>query len=102
HPTTPDIYTLSLHDGSSDLKTRLDALRVARHAVAEDKIEDRREHVAGRARRRRRPLRIDARDFDGAQEVEDADDHDQCRVLEQADRKSTRLNSSHVAISYAV
>src|SRR5439155_25607789 len=28
--------------------------------------------------------------------------HDQCGLASQRDRKSTRLNSSHVAISYAV
>src|SRR4051794_22925567 len=66
-------------------KPRLDAFGVARHAVAEDEIEHGGERVSGRTRRRRRPFRIDARDFDRAQEIEDADDHDQCRVLEQAD-----------------
>src|SRR5690625_6761284 len=29
-------------------------------------------------------------------------DENFCTIVEQADRKSTRLNSSHVAISYAV
>src|SRR5690625_6842188 len=42
----------------------------------------------------------------GAQPVdlpgEGQDDVDEQRVLDRADRKSTRLNSSHVAISYAV
>src|SRR5204863_7722993 len=50
------------------------------------------------------PLRIgELRDRDGGQ---DADDHHHDQQLNErktlADRKSTRLNSSHVEISYAV
>ena len=59
--------------------------RIARHAVAEDQIEDRGEGIAGGAGHRRRPFRIDARRLDGHQEIEDADDEHQRRVLEQAD-----------------
>src|SRR5581483_7464151 len=59
--------------------------RIARHAVAERQVEHRRHRVAGGRGHRRCPFRIDARHFDGAQEVEDADDEHQCRILEQAD-----------------
>src|SRR5690606_39793520 len=87
HPAPTGIYTLSLHDAlpilhavSAQLR-RLPALarghreRAVRHCAPAP---------AGAARARRRRS---ARAF---------------AVLEPLDRKSTRLNSSHVKISYAV
>src|ERR1700742_212776 len=59
--------------------------RIARHGVAEGQVKHGGNRIAGRAHHRRCPFRIDARDFDGAQQIENADDEDQGRVLEQAD-----------------
>src|SRR5262249_45679327 len=56
---------------------RLGVSRVAGHPIAEDEIKDRRHRVAGGARHRGRPLRVDARGFDRAQQVEHADDRHQ-------------------------
>src|SRR5476649_1608011 len=61
-----------------------DEPRIARHAVAEDQIEDRREGIARGAGHRRYPVWIAAPRLDGHQEIEDADDEDQRGVLEQA------------------
>src|SRR5690349_24960340 len=79
-PPTPEIYTLSLHD----------ALPISRRAP----------RAAGSSRTRARECpRI--RDVDN--HVNTANGHSRARVrLDPADRKSTRLNSSHVEISYAV
>src|SRR5437870_8955780 len=63
--TTPEIYTLSLHDALPISLANLVRLRAL---------------VAGEAQQRRLPA----------------------LALGPQDRKSTRLNSSHVAISYAV
>src|SRR5512139_557940 len=66
-------------------KTSLHGASIARHSVAEDQIKDCGDRVAGRACDRGRPFRIDARHLDRAQEIEDADDENQRRVLEQTD-----------------
>src|SRR5579885_516768 len=66
-------------------QARLGRASVARHAVAEDQIEHRGDGVARRRGHRRRPFRIDARHLDRVQQIEDADDGDERRVLEQAD-----------------
>src|SRR5437870_13058650 len=71
---TPDIYTLSLHD----------ALPISR-------LEGARGVARGRCGGRPRPARPGLRAR-----------VDLRRDPERGDRKSTRLNSSHVAISYAV
>src|SRR5439155_11484385 len=71
---TTEIYTLSLHDALP-----ICALRPRRRRSAQ-RVHPRRR--GGRPRRGVRPLRADHR--------------------AGGDRKSTRLNSSHVAISYAV
>src|SRR5262245_4048177 len=62
-----------------------DDARVTRHPVAEDQIEDGCKRIAGGAGDWRRPLRIDARRLQGLEEIEDANDKHQRRVLEQAD-----------------
>src|SRR5439155_12127037 len=90
--STTEIYTLSLHDAlpiSGRREEEKDEGGDQRHHVrVDDRLDASR--VAGRDRRHRGPA--------GSQFLLDAlEDHD-VRV----DRKSTRLNSSHVAISYAV
>src|SRR5439155_23759425 len=77
-PATPEIYTLSLHD----------ALPIFRRGERAGPAR-RRGRLAGVGSRRRR----DARLVSGRR--------DRHRPVAR-DRKSTRLNSSHVAISYAV
>src|SRR3954451_9779797 len=62
-----------------------DEPRIARHAVAEDQIEDRGEGIAGWAGHRCYPGRVAPRRLDSHQEIEDADDEDERGVLEQAD-----------------
>src|SRR5690242_19311617 len=58
---------------------RFHRARVTRHAVAEDQIDDRRDGITRGRGRRRRPFRIDARDLDRMQEIEDANDVDERR-----------------------
>src|SRR5207249_8194279 len=88
-PATPAISTLSLHDAlpisDRDLRGRAhgDGDRVPRRAG------DRRVAERVRAAVRARPCRR-------------VDDRDDRRHALDRDRKSTRLNSSHVSISYAV
>src|SRR3712207_7867058 len=83
---TTEIYTLSLHD----------ALPICHRIHQDSEVKD--SHGSGRTRTqlsesRKRPLVVahDARS--------QADRH---HVLHHGDRKSTRLNSSHANISYAV
>src|SRR3712207_7470454 len=83
---TTEIYTLSLHDALPIFL--LDALedddvRVGRDAQGEDRARDAREGHR------------DRHELDEREEVEPVD-------AEREDRKSTRLNSSHANISYAV
>src|SRR5436853_2097035 len=80
-PATPEIYTLSLHDALPIWSGRgAERIRVVRHA-AELAGSDA-EHPLERLRER---------------ELRDVAD-----LLRDRDRKSTRLNSSHLGISYAV
>src|SRR5665647_3374318 len=58
---------------------------IARHGVAEDPVEDRRDRIAGRAGDRCRPFRIDAGDLDRTQKIENPDDENQRGILEQTD-----------------
>src|SRR4249919_2408193 len=64
-------------------KTRFHCASIARHAVAEDHIKNGGDRVAGRAGDRRCPFRVDAGHLDRPQEVENAHDEDQRRILEQ-------------------
>src|SRR5690349_22750170 len=86
---TTDVYTLSLHD----------ALPIYQPDAAEDGAPVRRRDgdQPADAPLAAQPLDVVARDH-AAQRMRD--DVDLLGVL--ADRKSTRLNSSHVEISYAV
>src|SRR5207249_12191736 len=77
HPSTSDIYSLSLHD----------ALPIFRHL-----------HGLCGPSVTVRPLSVNLR---GDAEEPAALAPDSCAVMRK-DRKSTRLNSSHVSISYAV
>src|SRR5439155_23118613 len=80
NPAPPEIYTLSLHD----------ALPICRLEHVLPATEDVLDAVA-------------VGDRLGARLVALAEGDDTAAVdLERGDRKSTRLNSSHVAISYAV
>src|SRR3712207_7779555 len=83
---TTEIYTLSLHD----------ALPICKEW---------REHLAGAGRRPRRRLRRWARDGRAIERRERGRSRrarQGRRGRADADRKSTRLNSSHANISYAV
>src|SRR5438874_6484592 len=51
---------------------------------------------------RARPESLPALSFDSSQQVVQKQEEKQQRRYESKDRKSTRLNSSHVEISYAV
>src|SRR5256885_11673714 len=73
---TTEIYTLSLHD----------ALPIWRHGK-----QDRHLRKGGRCPRERRPVLRRG-----------TDEHNRLHPCHRGDRKSTRLNSSHLVISYAV
>src|SRR5436309_7435286 len=77
---TPEIYTLSLHDALAICPSG----RIHRQVRAPDRQRERAEDLV-----RRRPGGLQER----------SPGHD---AAHQLDRKSTRLNSSHVKISYAV
>src|SRR5439155_20184847 len=78
---TTDIYTLSLHD----------ALPISRPAAPGDDVE----LLVCRSESLNKPLDRNAVDQEGSLANKQ-------RSSQRSDRKSTRLNSSHVAISYAV
>ena len=59
--------------------------RIARHAEAEQPEHEAGKDEAGHRRLRRRPVGVGEALPDDAEQVEDADDADQARVLEQAD-----------------
>src|SRR5256885_16997730 len=84
---TTEIYTLSLHDALPIWRCRAD---VSRHAIVGDVLrrDARRRRVAEEGRRARRDSRAAA--------------NGDARGHARRDRKSTRLNSSHLVISYAV
>src|SRR5262245_62875644 len=77
-----DIYTLSLHD-ALPICDRARALQI-RSARQLQELPQRPALLAGALLLRR------------------GSDHQRRRALAKADRKSTRLNSSHLGISYAV
>src|SRR5207253_10251948 len=84
HPTTPEIYTLSLHDALPIFAPRCTLGELyLRLGIPEQA----RPHLA------RASQGYDPHVLDAAVREE---------TFQVVDRKSTRLNSSHVAISYAV
>src|SRR5690606_41684283 len=89
---TPEIYTLSLHDALPISRRRVDLCRGRR-----DRGTDLRRH--GRRRVPRTPADGRGRATGGDRS---ADPEGGSGPLRDQDRKSTRLNSSHVKISYAV
>src|SRR5207249_11224757 len=99
--TTPDIYTLSLHDALPIYRRRARAHRAPGRLLREP------EAVPERGLLFRDHLRSDA---DSRRHVSRAVRHRANAGVAGAvagdaprqDRKSTRLNSSHVSISYAV
>src|SRR5207253_4128146 len=89
HPATTSIYTLSLHDALPISRKRADGPRFARTQNLRP-VETPGSRYADEA-------------FALLEQVGMAADAKRaCGVLAYGDRKSTRLNSSHVAISYAV
>src|SRR5690606_41836017 len=96
-PATTEIYTLSLHDalpilGDAGKKVEIVSERISsqgfhhhKNAIGLEGFPD----VAGDTHR-------------VAHIVEGVKDADQIKTRLRKDRKSTRLNSSHVKISYAV
>src|SRR5207249_6694039 len=92
-PSTPAISTLSLHDAlpifGVGLGANEDAHRQRGGGLGRD--PERRRRGEASTRTGRSPWRILA-----------DDDRAPVGVQEREDRKSTRLNSSHVSISYAV
>src|SRR5439155_26653065 len=90
-PPTTEIYTLSLHD----------ALPISRavRAPATDRGHAHRSYAGGTSRGAGAiPSGAERRSVRPGEPA----GHDRVPRLELTDRKSTRLNSSHVAISYAV
>src|SRR5207302_8069725 len=100
-PATPQLHTLSLHDAlpiSSDL---------ARVVVDDQEIDgilaENAQRLAGRARRQDEEARaLELALFDGGRGFGRIHQQNRDRGEPLGDRKSTRLNSSHVKISYAV
>src|SRR5215211_4348341 len=88
-PTTAALWSIAIDPCLSApvgaRQPRFHVPGVTRHHVAADEIEYCGEGIAGRARHRRRPDRVDARRLDCLEEIEDADHEYQRRVLEQAD-----------------
>src|SRR5699024_11340639 len=87
-PATPATYTLSLHD----------ALPI--YIVQRDATGDPDEQRSNGQRQERVHLELDYQYNDDGDP--DRGDDEGLRVKFKIDRKSTRLNSSHVSISYAV
>src|SRR5204863_7736188 len=86
---TTQIYTLSLHDALPICLQQIGSLGVLSHARTAGQAEARRHLVAGLAEQRPAGVHV-------------VQAHPVVRVAADEDRKSTRLNSSHVEISYAV
>src|SRR5690606_41737052 len=87
-PPTPQIHTLSLHD-ALPIFARRTAQACGRH------------HAQGRKAPTRLRVRVDERS-PRHHDPEELRLPWGCKWRREADRKSTRLNSSHVKISYAV
>src|SRR5690606_41527662 len=88
-PTTPETYTLSLHDALPIYVAESDTQTVI--GAVQEWIEKNEGSVTKVDYWGRRRLAYPINDF-----------HEGYYVFLQIDRKSTRLNSSHVKISYAV
>src|SRR5207249_10121976 len=95
--TTPVFYTLSLHDGSSDLLVLALNVKAGQEESAPQPGE--RHHPPGHERwsGERQDHTPERPEMAGA-----VDDGRFLDLTRNTDRKSTRLNSSHVSISYAV
>src|SRR5439155_24778739 len=97
-PSTTDIYTLSLHDAlpiypETEELHRGEAVHVEAPYLGSPCVLDAVANEEGESDRHQEKLEQSSAPF------AHRPPHDS---LEQEDRKSTRLNSSHVAISYAV
>src|SRR5439155_20041199 len=93
-PSTPEIYTLSLHDALPISEF----LNIERHVPDTLRCINKSDCAGGARFLAEIDHRIDR--SEGVRNVSESKDFHFGR--KQRDRKSTRLNSSHVAISYAV
>src|SRR5437870_11479703 len=94
-PSTSDIYTLSLHDALPISGSRSRSEAQIRQADAQGRRECQR-------RGSRETLRAGPKKIAGSDGKVRGQQSRQGSPGSAGDRKSTRLNSSHVAISYAV
>src|SRR5204863_3376925 len=95
-PATTEVYTLSLHDALPICRR---GLRRARRAAPRATAASRRQRHVPRQAGGPEPLRGRWRALSGAARQLT---WEECERIHTGDRKSTRLNSSHVEISYAV
>src|SRR5207302_9701916 len=91
-PSSSCFYTLSLHDALPIYSRRVLRRGAGRHRASAD----------GGARRQGNRARHQRRDRERADQTGDARNRTGHQRPVVQDRKSTRLNSSHVKISYAV
>src|SRR5439155_22812654 len=98
---TPEIYSLSYTTLFRSPDFHDDHVHVARDAVdgGLDLVRDVRDHLHRPPQVIAAPLLLDHREVDLAGRHVVVDPEGAARRLPGADRKSTRLNSSHVAIS---
>src|SRR5207253_11141320 len=101
HPSPSHTYPLSLHD-ALPIFGRLGGRDLAAVPVADEDLRDRGERRDRKRDRERRALVAAPAAAEPAEGVGAGEDEAGHHVAGQVDRKSTRLNSSHVAISYAV
>src|SRR5438067_7782678 len=98
-PATPEIYTLSLHDALPILDDPKVAEWMKAHADHARRTLD---SLPGYAPLKSRIAELDNAASATVRDAPHAADGRRCCIVEFGDRKSTRLNSSHVSISYAV
>src|SRR5205807_7411333 len=101
HTPHPDIYPLSLHDALPISQARRivdEASTKAQQIISEtrEQAERIRQEATARAQQQREEM------LSGAKSKAEAEALQSDKETEQIDRKSTRLNSSHLVISYAV
>src|SRR5439155_20900186 len=95
-PASPELYTLSLHDALPILTRRLAAVGRAAHTPIESGGRTMYRLLAASLVVALTNMSSAAAQGDLKQPI------GRCATQDGEDRKSTRLNSSHVAISYAV
>src|SRR5690606_42054910 len=100
-PTTADTYTLSLHDALPIYELQ-DQLGELIHGEEWPTIRIPKFVAKAGARVMNAFASEDDPEFIKPWMIDIADDHYEADISKARDRKSTRLNSSHVKISYAV